>query len=170
MSIDSHLDSKSRREALEKILKGSLAAGSLGVMPTAKADGPGFTDTERDLLEALAYTLFPHPSLERSHYAAVSIALQGALSADAGKLANARDTLARLAQDGFLAASQPVRESLLRSVEKTEFFGVAYGTTLNTLYSDKAVWAKFGYEGSAVEHGGYINRGFNNISWLPNRK
>ncbi len=170
MSIDSQLDSQSRREALEKMFKGSLAAGSMSVLPLAQADEAAFTDDERALLEAVAYTLFPHPSLDKSHYQAVSSALQGALAADAKQLADARQTLAELARGGFVTASQPERETLLRAVEKSGFFGVAYGTTLNTLYSDKAVWAKFGYEGSAVEHGGYIKRGFNNISWLPRRK
>jgi len=170
MLIDSQLDSQSRREALERMFKGSLAAGSLSVVPTVQAAESGFTDDERVLLETVAYTLFPHASLDKSHYAAVATALQGALSADAAKLANARETLATLQQGGFMSASQPERESQLRAIEKSDFFGVAYGTTLNTLYSDKAVWAKFGYEGSAVEHGGYIKRGFNNINWLPRRK
>jgi len=175
MSIDSQLDSQSRREALERMFKGSLAAGSLAagslnVMPSAQAADSSFTDDERSMLEAVAYTLFPHASLDKSNYAAVVTALQGALTADAGKLENARETLATLQQGGFLSASQSEREGQLRAVEKSDFFSVSYGTTLNTLYSDKAVWAKFGYGGSAVEHGGYLKRGFNNINWLPRRK
>ncbi len=31
------------------------------------------------------------------------------------------------------------------------------------------VAAFFGWEGSSVEHGGYINRGFDDIGWLPNK-
>jgi len=27
------------------------------------------------------------------------------------------------------------------------------------------VWSKFGYEGSSWEQGGYINRGFNDVTW-----
>jgi hypothetical protein len=28
-------------------------------------------------------------------------------------------------------------------------------------------WAHFGYEGSSFEKGGYINRGFQDLNWLP---
>jgi hypothetical protein len=34
-----------------------------------------------------------------------------------------------------------------------------------SLYNNPEVWPKFGYEGSSAEHGGYINRGFNDIDW-----
>ena len=36
-----------------------------------------------------------------------------------------------------------------------------------SLYNQKEVWPRFGYEGSSAEHGGYINRGFADIDWLP---
>jgi hypothetical protein len=36
-----------------------------------------------------------------------------------------------------------------------------------SLYNQKEVWPKFGYEGSSAEHGGYIKRGFADIDWLP---
>ncbi len=75
MSIDSQLDSQSRREALEKMFKGSLAAGSMSVLPLAQADEAAFTDDERALLAAVACPLFPHPSRDKSHYRAVSAAL-----------------------------------------------------------------------------------------------
>lgn len=29
-----------------------------------------------------------------------------------------------------------------------------------------AIWAAIGYQGSSVEYGGYLDRGFNDISWL----
>lgn len=170
MTIETQLDSQSRREALEKMFKGSLAAGSLSSLPAAQAATATFSDDERGLLEAVAFTLFPHTSLDKSKYAAVSTALQAALSADAAKLEKMRETMNSLKTGGFMTASQSARESQLSAVEKSDFFGVVYGTTLNTLYADKEVWTQFGYEGSSVEHGGYVDRGFNNISWLPRRK
>jgi len=170
MPIDFQLDSKSRREAIEKMFKGSLVAGSLSVLPLAQAEEANFSEGERALLEAVAYTLFPHAALEPSHYKNAALAVQGALAADLAKLTEARKILASLESSGFLTASQPDRERQLKDFEKSDLFSTAYSTTLNTLYSDKGVWAKFGYEGSAVEHGGYLKRGFNNINWLPRRK
>ena len=34
-------------------------------------------------------------------------------------------------------------------------------------YNIKAEWPLFGEEGSSWEKGGYINRGFDDIDWLP---
>ena len=35
------------------------------------------------------------------------------------------------------------------------------------LYDDPEVWAALGCEGSSFDKGGYINRGFNDLDWLP---
>ena len=40
-------------------------------------------------------------------------------------------------------------------------------TSVVTLYNDQEVWGLLGYEGSSFEKGGYINRGFNDLDWLP---
>jgi len=34
------------------------------------------------------------------------------------------------------------------------------------LYNQKEVWPIFGYEGSSADKGGYIERGFSDITWL----
>ena len=47
------------------------------------------------------------------------------------------------------------------------FFQDDAGDLVVSLYNQEEVWPKFGYEGSSAENGGYINRGFNDIDWLP---
>lgn len=59
------------------------------------------------------------------------------------------------------------REALLRSVELTDFFQKIRGGLLFGLYNNKALFPKFGYEGSSWEEGGYIDRGFSDMTWLP---
>ena len=49
----------------------------------------------------------------------------------------------------------------------TAFFQKVRGDLVVSLYNQKEVWPKFGYEGSSAEHGGYIKRGFADIDWLP---
>jgi hypothetical protein len=56
---------------------------------------------------------------------------------------------------------------VLRAVETTAFFQKLRGDLVVSLYNQKEVWPKFGYEGSSFEHGGYLHRGFNDIDWLP---
>ncbi len=57
--------------------------------------------------------------------------------------------------------------ALLQRIEQTDFFKKIRGDLVVSLYNQKELWPKFGYEGSSAEHGGYINRGFDDIDWLP---
>ena len=36
-----------------------------------------------------------------------------------------------------------------------------------TLYSDPEVWELLGYEGPSYDKGGYVDRGFDDLDWLP---
>ena len=55
----------------------------------------------------------------------------------------------------------------LKKIEKSDFFQHVRGTSTVTLYNDKEVWKLLGYEGYSFDKGGYINRGFNDLDWLP---
>ena len=57
--------------------------------------------------------------------------------------------------------------ALLSFTLGSDFFETVRGATMNGLYGNPRVAAFFGWEGSSVEHGGYINRGFDDIGWLP---
>ena len=58
-------------------------------------------------------------------------------------------------------------ERALKRIDGSDFFETVRGATLAGLYGNPRVAALFGWEGSSVEHGGYIDRGFNDIGWLP---
>ena len=55
---------------------------------------------------------------------------------------------------------------LLRGMEDSEFFQTVRGGLVTGLYNQKAVWPIFGYEGESYTQGGYITRGFDDISWI----
>ncbi len=59
------------------------------------------------------------------------------------------------------------RVEVLKALESTPFFKKLRGDLVVSLYNQKEVWSKLGYEGSSFEHGGYLERGFNDIDWLP---
>ena len=40
-------------------------------------------------------------------------------------------------------------------------------TAVVEVYSDERTWHLVGYEGPSFDKGGYINRGFNDLDWLP---
>ncbi len=58
------------------------------------------------------------------------------------------------------------RVDILRSIEDSAFFQKVRGGLVTGLYNQKAVWPIFGYEGESYSQGGYINRGFDDISWI----
>jgi len=39
--------------------------------------------------------------------------------------------------------------------------------TAEIVMRDPALWKTLGYQGSSIEHGGYLYRGFDDIDWLP---
>ena len=47
------------------------------------------------------------------------------------------------------------------------FFQTIRFKTIAVFYNNPLVWEAFGYEGEAFEYGGYIERGFNDLGWLP---
>ena len=58
------------------------------------------------------------------------------------------------------------RVDILRAMEDSAFFQTVRGGLVTGLYNQKEVWPLFGYEGESYSHGGYIDRGFNDINWI----
>lgn len=67
----------------------------------------------------------------------------------------------------FTALSDAEALKVLRKVESSTFFGYVRRTTVLNFYDDPEVWDCLGYEGPSFDKGGYINRGFNDLDWLP---
>lgn len=63
-------------------------------------------------------------------------------------------------------ASEDDRVALLREIETTPFFRETRSALMFGIYDNKTLFPLFGYEGSSVEKGGYIARGFNDLDWL----
>lgn len=57
--------------------------------------------------------------------------------------------------------------AVLRQIERTPFFQLVRSTTVVFMYSDREVWAVLGYEGESSDKGGYVERGFDDLGWLP---
>lgn len=69
--------------------------------------------------------------------------------------------------DNYLGAGwEKDRVAILRSIEGSGFFQKVRGGLVTGLYNQKAVWPLFGYEGESFSQGGYIDRGFDDISWI----
>ena len=58
------------------------------------------------------------------------------------------------------------RVAILKSIESEPFFQTIRGGLVVGLYNQPDVWSLLGYEGSSFEKGGYLARGFDDITWL----
>ena len=146
----------------------------LASVPQAHASDSALKLTALDhreavLLLGVSRTLFPHDFLEDRQYMKIVAALDSKATTDKDVAATLKAALKGMPDD-FAASAEAHREEYLRTLEATPFFRLVYQETLTGLYGDPAVATVLGDEGSSVEHGGYIQRGFDDISWLPAAK
>lgn len=158
------MDRMTRRRcllAISQALAASALAGCNG--DTSSVADDGTPDTE--MLALLVFDLFPHESLDPGLYveAADQIAAQNNAVIESG-LQRLRD---RVGDQGWVEMPERERVRIIGSMENGEFFATLRRVSVETLYRKPAVWEMLGYGGPALEHGGYVNRGFNDIGWLP---
>jgi hypothetical protein len=122
-------------------------------------------------LLVMTHDLFPHDRLGVQYYAIVVDTLDKQAGTDeATRLLLVQGVAGLDAAHNmpWIDLSDGARESVLRSIEKTEFFTTVRTKTIGGLYGNPQVYQMFGYGGPSVELGGYIDRGFDDIGWLPN--
>jgi hypothetical protein len=169
-------DGLRRREFLRTsgIAITALAAGGSVIFGPDHAWAMATTNLEphaaRTLL-VMTYDLFPHDRLGVQYYAVVVDGLDKQAGTDAAfrqLLIQGVASLDAAHNMPWVDLSDGTREDVLRSIEKTEFFTTVRAKTISGLYGNPLVYQMFGYGGPSVEFGGYINRGFDDIGWLPN--
>lgn len=112
--------------------------------------------------------IYPHDRLSDLHYAKPLAALldkQGELVRQGLRELQA-SAGARHGKAYEALVSENDRVALLRAIETEPFFREVRSALMFGIYDNKALFPLFGYEGSSVEKGGYVNRGFNDIDWL----
>ena len=154
-----------RRDVLG-LIAGCIIAGTSrpGIGAESLAAKPG------DLLVRMARRLYPHEALADRIYVEALAPLHAALAEQpslAGSLSAGRRALNDAAGGDWLAADGETQVAALRSIEDTPFFRTVRDAARDELYNHPDVWKLIGFEGSSVEFGGYIDRGFADIDWLP---
>jgi hypothetical protein len=66
----------------------------------------------------------------------------------------------------WLIATLSKKLDLLKTLQGSEEFSYLHNRTIESLYRNPEVWKLLGYQGSSIEHGGYLHRGFDDIDWL----
>ena len=167
------------RIARRSFLQGSAAAAAAGVGFSATAawaaDAKNLTPQQMATLALMARDIFPHDRLGAVYYIRAVTPYDAKAGGDAAfkeMIAFGIERADQDAKDRYKAAYIDVpweeqRVVVLQGMEQTPFFIKLHGDLIVSLYNQKEVWAKFGYEGSSADKGGYIHRGFNDIDWLP---
>ena len=138
-------------------------------------DATTLTSETLKTLVKMARDIYPHDFLGDSYYITAIKPWDGKAAKDASVKSLISDGITRLdqnARDRHKVAYAEVpweadRVVLLKEIEQSDFFQKVRGDLIVSLYNQKEVWPRFGYEGSSAEHGGYIKRGFADIDWLP---
>lgn len=124
-----------------------------------------------DLKAALVRLLraaYPHPDFPDGPYERTADAVLAQLENDLWHRLALEHGLATLAESGLDdAADAEAAEKLLREIEDAEFFAFVRAVAIPVLYSDAEVWELLGYEGESYSKGGYLERGFDDLDWLP---
>ncbi|MDR6951966.1 hypothetical protein J2X65_001317 [Ancylobacter sp. 3268] len=168
----------SRRNILGMIgATGALMISGLAVISPREAWGLEVValkpETMRTLI-VMARDVYPHDRIADRFYAIAmkpyeaDAAKDPALKAMVEEGVITLDTLAK-ARHGVPYVDlgwEDQRVALLREIEDSAFFQKVRGGLVVGLYNQEEVWPIFGYEGSSADKGGYIDRGFSDISWL----
>ena len=119
-------------------------------------------------ITAAARTMYPHEALPDDVYARVGEKLAEAARADSGTARLIKDGVSALNRGRpFTGLSADEQFEALKQIEGSDFFELVRSTAVAEIYSDQRTWKLVGYEGPSFDKGGYINRGFDDLDWLP---
>ena len=126
----------------------------------------GLTDRQAKTLLRLLRVAYPHPSFPDAPYERTAKTIE-----DAGRtedvLVDGLDDLDARAGGDFAGLDDEAATAVVKDVAETAFFSLVHATTVVGLYDDHEVWDLLGYEGSSFDKGGYLERGFDDLDWLP---
>lgn len=152
----------------------AFLASAAGVCLSAALPGcstrPPGREMERRALVRMARLLYPHDTLDDGIYREALRPLLARADSSRPLAASLRAGLESLdAGDAgrWLAATPERQLGALERIAGTPFFRTVQTSVRAELYEHPAVWKLIGYEGSSVEDGGWIHRGFDHIDWLP---
>lgn len=113
-------------------------------------------------------TMFPHDRLPDEAYEKVADKLASDGASDESIAKTLEEGAAQLGDGGgFEALDADGRLQALRAQEGSPYVELLKATAVVELYDQPLVWKAFGYEGPSAHLGGYVDRGFDDLDWLP---
>ncbi|WP_282339810.1 MULTISPECIES: twin-arginine translocation signal domain-containing protein [Pseudomonas] len=122
-------------------------------------------------LLAMLRRIYPHDDMEDAVYALTVKDIDSKASADPGLAELLKKGVADLdtrAGGDWTRLDEARQVAILEAIQDQPFFTQVRAIAVNSLYSNELAYHHFGYEGASFPKGGYLHRGFNDLSWLPN--
>lgn len=162
-------------QASSLAIAGAAVVGSMGAILPDPTEAWAISTTTLDqhtvmTLVRMCRRIYPHDAIGNAYYAPIVEELDKKAETDPAFARLLRDGVASLDavyQVKWLDLSEGYKLQALKSIETTPFFQTVRGSIITGLYSQPLVWRHFGYEGPSWRFGGYLNRGFDDIGWLP---
>jgi hypothetical protein len=159
-----------------------MTTAMAGVTTSAMLAGPrpalasAVNTDEEAMILRMTQDIYPHPDLLGIEvYQAITDGVVAGADADEASAASLKAGLAAVEEQAQALFGQSyvaiddadAREGLLRKFQNEGFFqGIRWAAYFG-IYNNPDVWPKFGYQGSSVEYGGYLERGFYDITFVP---
>jgi hypothetical protein len=135
----------------------------MATVPTSMA-------TEQQMLTGMLRTMFPHPSIADAPYERCAAEILETAESDPrvkGQLLQGLVDLDARSGGSFGGLHETAALEVLEAMAGTPFFEAVRAKAILTLYNDTEVWRALGYEGASYQHGGYLDRGYGDLDWLP---
>lgn len=171
----------SRRDALKAsgaVTFGAMLIASGGTVFCPRGawavEAKNLTPQTMAILIQMARDTYPHDRIRDAYYAEAIASHDAKAGEDAAHKSMLEQGVAGLdlAAEGKGAARyvdlgwEIDRVEILRDIESSAFFQAIRGGLVTGIYNNPDLWPAFGYEGESASKGGYLNRGFDDISWL----
>ena len=126
------------------------------------------SDHARETTLLVARTMYPHDALPDAAYEPVVRAVEGEATGNDDVVAMIEQGVAELDDPSpFARLDAGARLAALQRTQDSGYFNLVRATAVVALYDNPLVWDALGYEGPSVHLGGYIDRGFDDLDWLP---
>jgi hypothetical protein len=165
-------DTTRRRFLVAAITYSGLLSSGIGmsVLRTSEAWARSSGQGADGMLGHFARLLYPHDALADETYIEVISAILEAAASDSSLDGVIEETISALnsSQDGdWFELDEETQIAVMESRQDDAFFAAIQFQVMARFYNHPKVWQVIGYPGSAKEYGGYLERGFDDIDWLP---
>jgi hypothetical protein len=161
-----------RRFILAALTLSGAALGSQGFgwLRAGRAWAESNADAAEAAMVDLGRALFPHDGMPEKTYREVMGAVLAALAENPdtdGLAATAERALDARRDSPFVELDEAGQVAVIAEIQGEPFFATLLAVVRGVFYYHPRVWQHIDYPGSSKELGGYINRGFDDIDWLP---